>query len=302
MPESKLRVGFIGIGAMGTPMAQHILQAGFPLTVYDRKLARTEPFTALGVPVAASCAEVARRSDVVITMIGQVADELDVVLGADGVLEGAYPGLILIDSSTVGIAASKKMAEAARGRGVAFLDATVSGSVGPAKDGKLAFMVGGERAVLDRAQPVLLAMGDRVYHVGPNGAGSAMKVIVNLMIGMTVLTVAETLTLGQKAGLDPQQMLEILGQTAVSSPHLKNKGRMMVERNFEPAFALKYMQKDFDLIMEAAHDLKTPLFTSAIAHQVYTAANVAGYGELDYAAVIKFLQAAAAMQTEDTTE
>ena len=299
MPENTLRVGFIGIGAMGTPMSQHIFEAGFPLTVYDRQPARTEPLALLGVPVASSCADVARKSDVVITMIGQVADELEVVLGADGVLEGAHPGLTLIDSSTVGIAASKKMAEAARAKGVAFLDATVSGSVGPAKEGKLAFMVGGDRAALDAVQPVLLSMGDRVFHVGPNGAGSAMKVVVNLMIGMTVLTVAEALTLGQKAGLDPYQMLEILGQTAVSSPHLKNKGKAMVERQFEPAFALKYMQKDFDLIMEAAHDLKTPLFTSAIAHQVYTAANVAGYGELDYAAVIRFLQDAGGMQFED---
>ena len=299
MPETKPGVGFIGIGAMGTPMSQHIWEAGFPLTVYDRQPARTESLAAQGVPVASSCAEVARNSDVVITMIGQVADELDVVLGAGGVLEGAHPGLILIDTSTVGIAASKKMAEAALARGVAFLDATVSGSVGPAKEGKLTFMVGGDRATLDAVQPVFLAMGERVYHVGSNGAGSAMKVIVNLMIGLTVLTVAETLTLGQKAGLDPHQMLEILGQTAVSSPHLKNKGRAMIERQFEPAFALKYMQKDFDLIMEAAHDLKTPLFTSAIAHQVYTAANVAGYGDLDYAAVIKFLQEAAAMRTEE---
>ncbi|MGW8251703.1 MAG: NAD(P)-dependent oxidoreductase, partial [Anaerolineales bacterium] len=144
-------------------------------------------------------------------------------------------------------------------------------------------------------KPLLLAMGEQVYHVGPNGAGSAMKMIINLMIGMTVLTVAETLTLGRQAGLDPQQMLEILGVTAVSSPHLKNKGRQMVERQFEPAFALKYMQKDFDLIMETAHELKMPLFTSAIAHQVYTAANVAGYGELDYAAVVRFLEDTAAL-------
>ena len=299
MPENKLKVGFIGIGAMGTPMSQHILNAGFPLTVYDRMPARTEPFAALGVPVAG---ELRRGRQVV-----GCGDHHDRAggrragggAGGRGRAGRGAPGLILIDSSTVGIAASKKMAEAAQARGVAFLDATVSGSVGPAKEGKLAFMVGGERQALDKAQPVLLAMGDRVFHVGPNGAGSAMKVIVNLMIGMTVLTVAETLTLGQKAGLDPHQMLEILGQTAVSSPHLKNKGKMMVERQFEPAFALKYMQKDFDLIMEAAHDLKTPLFTSAIAHQVYMAANVAGYGELDYAAVIKFLQEAAAIRIEE---
>jgi 3-hydroxyisobutyrate dehydrogenase len=272
------------------------LKAGFPLTVYDRLPARTAELAALGVPVASGCAEVARRSDVVITMIGQVAEELEAVLGADGVLEGAHPGLTLIDTSTVGIVASKKMAEAARRVGVAFLDATVSGSVGPATEGKLSFMVGGERAALEAVEPVLRAMSERIYHVGPNGAGSAMKVIVNLMIGMTVLTVAETLTLGRQAGLDPNQMLEILGVTAVSSPHLKNKGKMMVERQFEPAFALKYMQKDFDLIMEAAHELKTPLFASAIAHQVYTAANVAGYGELDYAGVVRFLEDVAAMK------
>ena len=277
-------------------MAQHIWEAGFPLTVYDRMPAKTQEFAARGVSVASSCADTARRSDVVITMIGQVAEELEAVLGVGGVLEGAHPGLTLIDTSTVGIVASKKMAEAAREKGVAFLDATVSGSVGPAKEGKLRFMVGGEREVLDAVEPVLMAMGEHIYHVGPNGAGSAMKVIVNLMIGMTVMAVAETLTLGRQAGLDPEQMLEILGVTAVSSPHLKNKGKAMVEGNFEPAFALKYMQKDFDLIMEAAHELKTPLFTSAIAHQVYTAANVAGYGDLDYAAVVKFLEDAAAMR------
>ena len=302
MSESKLRVGFIGIGAMGTPMSHNIWRAGFPLTVYDCLPARTAELAARGVPVASSCAEVARWSDVVITMIGQVAEELEAVLGTGGVLEGAHPGLTLIDTSTVGIVASKKMAAAAREVGVAFLDATVSGSVGPAKEGKLSFMVGGERAVLDAVEPVLRAMGDRVYHVGPNGAGSAMKVIVNLMIGLTVLTVAETLTLGRQAGLDPHQMLEILGETAVSSPHLKNKGKMMIERHFEPAFALKYMQKDFDLIMEAAHELKTPLFTSAIAHQVYTAANVAGYGELDYAGVIRFLENVAALRISDNQD
>jgi len=297
--QSKLRVGFIGIGAMGTPMSLNLLKAGFPLTVYDRVPARTAELAAQGVPVASSCAEIAKSSDVVITMIGQVAEELEAVLGPSSDLEGAHPGLILIDTSTVGIAASKKMAAAARSKGVACLDATVSGSVGPAKEAKPGFMVGGDRAALDAVEPVFLAMGERIHHVGPNGAGSAMKMIINLMIGMTVLTVAETLTLGRQAGLDPHQMLEILGETAVSSPHLKNKGRMMIEHQFAPSFALKYWKKDSDLIMEAAHDLKTPRFVSAIAHQVYTAAHVAGYGDLDYASVVKFLESAAALKIED---
>jgi 3-hydroxyisobutyrate dehydrogenase-like beta-hydroxyacid dehydrogenase len=296
MSERKLRVGFIGIGAMGSPMSQHLLEAGFPLTVYDKVPARTAAYRRRGVSVASSCADTARRSDVVITIIGQVAEEMEAVMGAGGVLEGAHPGLILIDMSTVGIVASVKMAAAAQERGVAFLDSTISGSVGPAREGSLTFMVGGDSAALETVRPVLRAMGERIYHVGPNGAGSAMKVIVNLMIGMTVLAVAETLTLGRQAGLDPHQMLEILGQTAVNSPHLRNKGRMMIEGNFEPSFALKYMQKDFDLIMEASHDLRTPLFASAVAHQVYTAANVAGYGDLDYSSVVKFLENTARME------
>lgn len=299
MSDTKLRVGFIGIGAMGTPISHNILRAGFPLTVYDRFPAQTDPFTALGVPVGSSCADVTRRSDVVFTMIGQVAEELEAVLGPGGVLEGAHPGLTLIDMSTVGIAASKAMAAAAKARGVAFLDATVNGSVGPAREGTMQLMVGGEEAVLQAVMPVLRAISAKVHHVGPNGAGSAMKMVINLMIGLTVLAVAETLTLGRQAGLDPRQMLEILCETAVASPHLKNKGRMMIEREFDPAFALKYMQKDFDLIMQSAHDLKTPLFVSAIAHQVYTAANVAGFGDLDYGAVVKFVEAAAATKDLD---
>jgi 3-hydroxyisobutyrate dehydrogenase len=295
MTKPTQQIAFIGIGAMGAPMTENLLKAGFPVTVYDRDPDRTERFATLGVPVAGSCRQAASRADVVITMIGQVREELDAVLGPGGVLEGSHPGRTLIDCSTVGIAASKRMAAAAREKDVAFLDATVSGSTGPAREGKLTFMVGGDAAALKAVEPVFRAMGEKVHHVGPNGAGSAMKVVINLMIGMTVLTVAECLTLGRQAGLDPHQMLEILGETSVRSPHLTNKGRMMIQNDFEPAFALKYMQKDFDLIMEAAHDLRTPLFTSAIAHQVYTAANVAGFGDLDYSAVVKFLEAAAAL-------
>ena len=287
------RVGFIGIGAMGTPMATHILKAGFPLTVYDRDPKRMQPLIDAGAQAAGGPAETARQSDIVITMIGTVADELEAVMGKDGVLAGAHPGLLLIDMSTVGLVATRKMAEAAAEAGVGFLDSTVSGSVGPAHEAALELMVGGSEADLERARPVLAAMSQRIDHVGPNEAGSAMKAALNLMIGLTVLSVAETLTLGRRAGLDANQMLEILGRSSVRSPHLERKGRMMIDGDFTPAFALKYMQKDFDLIMEAAHELRLQLFTSAIAHQVYTAANVSGHGDEDYAAVVRFLDSAA---------
>ena len=290
MSAEKLRVGMVGIGAMGTPMSANLIKAGFPVTVYDRNPKRLEPLQKLGAQPAENCADVARRVDVVITVIGTVQDELEAVMGTNGVLEGAHPDLTLIDCSTVGIVATREMASAAEQNGVAFVDATISGSTGPAQEGSLGFMVGAHNPDLERIRPVLLAMGHKIHHMGPPGAGSAMKVMINLMIGMTVLTVAETLTLGRKAGLDPEQMLEVLGETSVRSPHLTHKGKMMIEREFEPAFMLKYMQKDFDLIMEAAHALEMPLFTSAMAHQVYTAANVAGYGELDYSAVVKFLE------------
>ncbi len=295
MDDSQIKVGFIGIGAMGTPMSKNLLKAGFSLTVHDRVMEKAEALVAEGASLAQSCAETASQVDILITMIGTVTEELEVVLGSDGVLAGAKAGMILIDCSTVGILATRQIAAAALEKSVGFLDATVSGSVGPAKEGSLGFMVGGEAADLERARPVLLAMGEKIHHMGSSGTGSAMKVLINLMIGMTVLTVAETLTLGRQAGLDPYKMLEVLGETSVRSPHLVNKGRMMIEGDFDPAFALKYMQKDFDLIMEAAHALKTPLFTSAIAHQVYTAANVSGYGELDYSSVVKFLEDAAGL-------
>ncbi|MDF1500965.1 MAG: NAD(P)-dependent oxidoreductase [Anaerolineales bacterium] len=295
MNDNTLTVGMIGIGAMGTPMSRNLIKAGFPLTVFDRNLERLKPLQELGAKTVSSCAEVSRGVDVVITVIGTVQDELEVVLGQDGVLEGAHPDLTLIDCSTVGIVATSKMAAAAAERGVAFIDATISGSTGPAAEGTLGFMVGAYTDDLERIRPVLLAMGEKIHHMGPPGAGSAMKVMINLMIGMTVLTVAETLTLGRKAGLDPEQMIEVLSETSVRSPHLSHKGRMMIERNFEPAFMLKYMQKDFDLIMEAAHALRMPAFTSAIAHQVYTAANVAGYGDLDYSSVVRFLERVAGL-------
>jgi 3-hydroxyisobutyrate dehydrogenase-like beta-hydroxyacid dehydrogenase len=297
MSTNRLNVGMIGIGAMGTPMSKNLIKAGFPLTVCDRNPGQVEPLKALGAEVAGSCAEVAQKVDIVITVIGTVQDELEAVLGEDGVLSGATPDLTLIDCSTVGIVATNTMAAAAEKRGVAFVDATMSGSTGPAMEGTLGFMVGAHEQDLERIRPVLLAMGQKIHHMGPPGSGSAMKVMINLMIGMTVLTVAETLTLGRKAGLDPDQMLEVLAETSVRSPHLTHKGRMMVDRNFEPAFMLKYMQKDFDLIMEAAHTLKMPVFTSSMAHQVYTAANVAGYGDLDYSAVIRFLEQVAALET-----
>ncbi len=293
MTPDNLRVGFIGIGKMGSPMAGNILRAGFPLTIYDRNPGKMKPLVDAGAQAAEDAAAVAEESDLVITMIGTVKDELAVVMGERGVLAGAHPDLTLIDMSTVGVATSRKLAAAAEEKGVSFLDAPVSGSVGPATEGSLGIMVGGDAEVLERGRPVFEALGDRIDHMGPNGTGSAMKVVLNLMIGMTVLAVAETVHLGQQAGLDPDKMLDILGRSSVRSPHLEAKGRMMIERRFEPAFALKYMQKDFDLVMESAQELRTPLFASAIVHQVYSAANVSGYGELDYAGVIRFLEDAA---------
>lgn len=296
MANDKLRVGFIGIGQMGKPMAGNLLRAGFPLTIHDRNPEKMEPLVEAGATAAGSAAETAQASNVVITMIGTVEDELAVVLGENGVLAGAHDDLALIDMSTVGVKATRQLAEAARAKDVGFLDATVSGSVGPATEGTLGIMVGGDRALLEKVRPIFEALGDRIDHMGPSGAGSAMKVALNLMIGMTVLAVAETVHLGLQAGLDPDKMLDILGRSSIRSPHLETKGRMMIERRFDPAFALKYMQKDFDLVMESAHELRTPLFASAIAHQVYTAANVAGFGELDYAGVVRFLEQAAGVE------
>ena len=232
-----MKVGFIGLGRMGMPMSQRILNAGFPLTVHNRSWGKVEELVCQGALPAFSPAEVVRSSDIVLTCLPDVSTVEEVFLGDDGVVPSASPGQVLVDHSTVGPATSRSLAQAAEAAGATFLDAPISGSVERAADGTLTIMAGGDPDAFEKALPVFEALGANVRHVGAAGLGSVVKFINQLLCGVHSLAAAKALLLGAKAGADPQMVLDILGASWGTSFMLSRNGPVMLERDFANARA-----------------------------------------------------------------
>ncbi len=291
---AKPRVGFIGVGTMGSRMSRCLLRAGFSLTVYDRNARKVAELKEAGAQIAVSPREVAAASDVVITMVPDTPDVEQVVRGADGLREGLRRGMIYVDMSTISPTASKALAAELNGLGIEMLDAPVTGQPVNAADGTLGIMVGGKREVLERCLEILQAMGKRIIHVGPNGAGHTMKLINNL-IGATVLQViCEGLALAVKAGLDPVQVSEVTSVGGARTGMMESRGPTIFARSFEKVgFALRLMDKNLRLAAELARDLQIPLPIASVAREMYRAAMTAGYGDLDVAALVKVVEAMA---------
>jgi len=291
---AKPRVGFIGVGTMGSRMSRCLLRAGFSLTVYDRNARKVAELKEAGAQIAVSPREVAAASDVVITMVPDTPDVEQVVRGADGLREGLRRGMIYVDMSTISPTASKALAAELHGLGIEMLDAPVTGQPVNAADGTLGIMVGGKREVLERCREILQAMGKRIIHVGPNGAGHTMKLINNL-IGATVLQViCGGLALAVKAGLDPVQVSEVTSVGGARTGMMESRGPTIFARSFEKVgFALRLMDKDLRLAAELARDLQIPLPIASVAREMYRAAMTAGYGDLDVAALVKVVEAMA---------
>ena len=211
------RVGFIGLGLMGKPMALNILKAGFPLTVHNRSRAKVDELAGAGATPASGPAEVARASDVIITCLPGPADVRSVLMDEGGVLEESKPGSVLIEMSTIDVETHKEIAAAAGERGVDYLDAPISGGTAGAESGTLSIMIGGESQVLERVRPVLDAMGENIYHCGPLGAGAVVKLANNLMVAINAQGVYEGLVLGAKAGVDPSILYEVVANSSGSS-------------------------------------------------------------------------------------
>jgi len=277
--ESKTRVGFVGLGVMGKPMARNLLKAGFALTVHNRSRAAVEELAAEGAARAFSPAEVARASEVVVTCLPGPADVEQVYLGPDGVVDGAQPGSVLIDMSTIDPATHRKIAAAAAERGASYLDAPVSGGPAGAQSGTLTIMVGGEAGVLERARPVLQAMGERTYHMGPVGAGAATKLINNMMAAVNCAGMAEGMVLAVKSGLDPALFAEVVGNSSGASRMFASLVPEILKRNFEPGFTIDLHYKDVRLAVELGYALGVRLLASSIASQVLQEARGAGLGK-----------------------
>lgn len=283
------RVGFIGLGIMGGPMAANLLAAGYELTVWNRTAAKTEPLAAAGARVAGSPAEVAAASEVTFTCVTASADVEAVVLGPGGVIEGATPGSIVVDCSTIAPATARKVHARLAERGVAMLDAPVSGGDVGAKAGTLAIMVGGDAETFERALPVLRAIGKTIVHVGPPGAGQVVKLCNQVAGGLNLLAMAEAISLCRRSGVDPEKMLEVVSAGAAGSWMLQHLGPRAVAGDFAPGFMVDLMQKDLGLVLEAAHETHTPLPGSALVRQLFEMLQARGRGREGTQAIVEAL-------------
>jgi 2-hydroxy-3-oxopropionate reductase len=272
------RVGFIGLGQMGAPMARNVMAAGYPLTVHNRSRGIVEQLAGEGARAAGSAREVARSVDVLLTCVAYPADVERVYLGADGAIEGARSGQLFCDLSTVDQATHQRIAEQLRGRGVGYLDAPVSGGTGGARDATLTIMVGGSAEDFARARPVLETMGKNVHHVGPTGAGAVVKLINQMMNAINALGAAEGLVLGAKAGIDPKLLYEIIRTSSGASRSLDGLASSAFARSFAPGFTVDLMHKDVSLAVALGRAHGVRLLAGALAEQTLQEARGAGLG------------------------
>ena len=283
-------VTLIGLGNMGTGIAQNILKAGFDLTVHNRTAAKAEPLARLGAKAAASPAEAAQDADIIISIVADDSASRQVWLGESGALDGARKETILVESSTLSHTWVRELASRAAQRGLAFLDAPVNGGPSMAAAAQLKIMVGGEAEALDRARPVFESFSEKITHMGPNGAGAMTKLINNMMTGVHLVALAEALHTAERAGLNLEQVVSVITNAGPASPIVKMKAPLMAARSYgEPSFLLKHIRKDVTYALRLAEELDTPLTTASAAREVYRMAGQLGYDEADMAAVFEAL-------------
>ena len=296
MAQGKPVVGFIGLGIMGQPMARNLLKVGFRLVVYTRTRRKADGLLAEGARWADSPAAVARQAPMVITMVADSPDVEQVVLGPQGIIEGVRPGGMVIDMSTVSPRVERAIAQQLATRGVAYMDAPVSGGSWGAIQGTLAIMVGGEEDAFRRALPIFEAMGKCITYMGPSGAGQVTKLVNQVLVAVTLSGVAEALVFGAKAGADLLKTIEAVKGGAAGSWQLANLGPRIVKGDFAPGFMITLQLKDLRLILEMAQELALPLPLTALVAQLYRAAAVDGKGECGTQAVVTVLERLAGAQ------
>lgn len=284
------RVGFIGLGLMGLPMARNVLRAGIPLTVFNRTRAKADQLGNEGAKVAGSIAELTSTCDVVLSCVRGPHDVEDVYLGHDGVIGATRSGMLLCDMSTVDPATHRKVAAAAAERGTEYLDAPVSGGTSGARDATLAIMVGGSAEAFARAKPIFEAMGKHIYHVGPAGAGATVKLINQLMGAICNLGVAEGLVIGKKAGIDPAVLVDIIMNSSGASRTLTGAGPAILRGDFEPGFTIDLNHKDVALAGQMARELGVRALATTLAEQIFQEARGAGFGDRANHSIIRPLE------------
>ena len=286
----KKTVGFIGLGIMGKPMARNLLKAGFPLVVFSRSKRPVEELVKEGAVSGDSPREVAERSEVLITMLPDSPEVKEVILGKDGILQGAKTGTVVIDMSSINPLVTQEIAKILKEKGVDMLDAPVSGGETGAIQGTLAIMVGGEDEVFKDCMEIFKALGKNIVHVGGIGAGGYVKLVNQIITALNLATVGEAFSLGVKAGLDPQVIYQAIRGGLAGSQILDSKAPMIFGRNFKPGFKIKLHHKDLNNALSTAKELGVPLPLSSFVQQIFVSLITEGKGEEDHSALATFFE------------
>jgi 3-hydroxyisobutyrate dehydrogenase len=289
-PTSKARVGFVGLGIMGLPMARNAVTAGFPVTVTNRTQDKAEPLRSAGATVVATPREVAERSDIVVTMVTNAPDVETVTFGADGIAEGAHDGLLVIDMSSISPVAARSFAERAQAKGFKTLDAPVSGGEIGAIEARLSIMVGGDDGDVERARPLFEALGKTIVHIGGHGAGQACKLANQIAVAINNLGVSEALVFAAAMGIDLERTRQVIAGGAGSSWAMQNYAPKMLAGDFKPGFMVDHQQKDLRNVLDAAYSAHVSLPGTALAHALYNALQQDSGGREGNLAIIKVIE------------
>jgi len=292
-PATPQRVAFLGLGVMGYPMAAHLATAGHTVTVYNRSPAKAEAWCReLGAPHASAATprEAAAQAEIVFCCVGNDDDLRSVVLGEDGALAGMQPGTVFVDHTTASANVARELSQAARERGLQFVDAPVSGGQAGAQNGALTVMCGGDAAAFERARPAIGAFARAVTLLGDSGAGQLAKMVNQICIAGLVQGLAEGIAFGQRAGLDMAQVLEVIGKGAAQSWQMDNRGKTMIEGKFDFGFAVDWMRKDLGLVLDEAKRNGARLPVTALVDQFYADVQQGGGSRWDTSSLISRLK------------
>lgn len=287
---SKPKVGFIGLGIMGKPMAGHLIDAGYELVVHNRNRDAVDELVGRGAAEAHSGKEVAEQSDIVITMLPDSPDVESVALGEDGIIEGTHEGLIFVDMSTIAPRVTTQVGEVLAGKGVQSLDAPVSGGDIGAQNATLSIMVGGDADTFNTVKPLFDVMGQSAVLCGPLGAGQTVKACNQILVAVTIAGVSEALTMGTKAGVDPIKIVQVLSGGLARCGVLENRGERMVNGDFDPGFRIRLHYKDLNIIQKTSNDFGVPLPVTSEVFELFKTAMVKGRGELDHSGLLTVVE------------
>ena len=286
----KQKIGWIGLGKMGIPMSGNLIKAGYPVAVYNRTKGKTKELADQGAQVADSPKALAADADVLISMISDDPALEAVSIGPDGAFAAAKSGAIYIDMSTVSPVASARVAEVAEKKGIKYLRAPVSGSTVLAAAGTLTIFASGPKDAYDQCVDIFGSMGQKSFHVGAGEEARYLKLVLNMMVGLTSAMTAEALTFGERGGMDWNQMIDIVNSSVVASPLVGYKAQMLKDRNYAPAFTVEQMAKDFDIALDTGKANNVPMPITSLVRQFLGAMKAQGKGELDFFGLVKLLE------------